>query len=49
LNDRAVDRPRLVGPVRGLLGVYAQEARNAIAEQFQYRVANYFYMIGMVA
>ena len=26
-----------------------QEARNAIAEQFQYRVANYFYMIGMIA
>ena len=23
--------------------------RIAIAEQFQYRVANYFYMIGMVA
>jgi ABC-2 type transport system permease protein len=42
-------RPRLVGPVRGLIGVYVQEARNAIAEQFQYRVANYFYMIGMVA
>jgi ABC-2 type transport system permease protein len=44
-----VGRPRLVGPVRGLAGVYLQEARNAIAEQFQYRVANYFYMIGMVA
>lgn len=42
-------RPRLVGPARGLLGVYAQNARIAIAEQFQYRVANYFYMIGMVA
>jgi ABC-2 type transport system permease protein len=44
-----VGRSRLVGPVRGLAGVYLQEARNAIAEQFQYRVANYFYMIGMVA
>jgi ABC-2 type transport system permease protein len=42
-------RPRLVGPWRGLAGVYAQNARIAIAEQFQYRVANYFYMIGMVA
>ena len=42
-------RPRMVGPVRGLVGVYAQNARIAIAEQFQYRVANYFYMVGMVA
>jgi ABC-2 type transport system permease protein len=32
-----------------LLDVYAVNARLAIAEQFQYRVANYFYMIGMVA
>ena len=40
---------RLVTPWRGLASVYAQEARNAIAEQFQYRVANYFYMIGMIA
>jgi ABC-2 type transport system permease protein len=49
----SVTRPggsqRLVAPWRGLIGVYAQEARNAIAEQFQYRVANYFYMIGMIA
>ena len=45
----AESRPRLVGPWRGLAGVYAQNARIAIAEQFQYRVANYFYMIGMVA
>jgi len=34
---------------RALLDVYATEMRIAIAEQFQYRVANYFYMIGMVA
>jgi ABC-2 type transport system permease protein len=44
-----VGRPRLVGRWRGLLNVYVQEARNAVAEQFQYRVANYFYMIGMIA
>lgn len=31
------------------LDVYRTEIRIAIAEQFQYRVANYFYMIGMVA
>jgi viologen exporter family transport system permease protein len=46
---RSPSPPRLVTPWRGLASVYAQEARNAIAEQFQYRVANYFYMIGMVA
>ena len=44
-----VGRPRLVGRWRGLLNVYVQEARNAVAEQFQYRAANYFYMIGMIA
>jgi viologen exporter family transport system permease protein len=42
-------RPRLVSPLRGLFDVYVQEARIAIAEQIQYRAANYFYMIGMVA
>ena len=45
----AAAQPRLVPRWRALIGVYAQEARNAIAEQFQYRVANYFYMIGMIA
>jgi ABC-2 type transport system permease protein len=41
--------PRLVGPVRGLFDVYVAEARLSIAQQVQYRVANYLYMIGMVA
>jgi ABC-2 type transport system permease protein len=41
--------PRLVGPVRGLFDVYVAEARLSIAQQFQYRVANYMYMIGMIA
>jgi len=41
--------PRLVGPVRGLFDVYVAEARVSIAQQLQYRVANYLYMIGMVA
>ena len=41
--------PRLVSPVRGLLDVYLTEARLAIATQLQYRVANYMYMLGMVA
>jgi ABC-2 type transport system permease protein len=41
--------PRLTSPLRGLLDVYVQEAKIAIAEQIQYRVANYMYMLGMVA
>jgi ABC-2 type transport system permease protein len=41
--------PRLVSPLRGLFDVYVQEAKIAIAEQVQYRAANYFYMIGMAA
>ncbi len=41
--------PRLVGPIRGLFDVYVAEARLAIAEQLQYRVSNYMYMLGMVA
>jgi ABC-2 type transport system permease protein len=38
-----------VGPIRGYLDYYLTSMRIAIATQFQYRVANYFYMIGMVA
>lgn len=41
--------PRLVGPIRGLIDVYLTEMRIAIAQQIQYRVSNYFYMLGMVA
>jgi ABC-2 type transport system permease protein len=41
--------PRLVGPIRGLIDIYIAEARLAIAQQLQYRAANYMYMIGMVA
>ena len=40
------------GPIewlRGWIDIYTTTMRIAIAEQFQYRVANYFYMIGMVA
>jgi ABC-2 type transport system permease protein len=39
----------IVGLVRGYLAYYLTAMRIAIATQFQYRVANYFYMIGMVA
>ena len=38
-----------VGRVRGYFDYYLTAMRIAIATQFQYRVANYFYMIGMVA
>ena len=41
--------PRLTSPLRGLFDVYVQEAKIAIAEQIQYRAANYLYMLGMVA
>jgi ABC-2 type transport system permease protein len=34
---------------RSWLDLYVTMMRIAIAEQFQYRVANYFYMIGMIA
>jgi ABC-2 type transport system permease protein len=41
--------PRLTSPLRGLFDVYVQEAKIAIAQQIQYRVSNYMYMLGMVA
>jgi ABC-2 type transport system permease protein len=34
--------------VRGMADFYATVMRTAVQEQFQYRTANYFYMIGMV-
>ncbi len=52
MDPAAVARPappRLVGRARGLFDVYVAEARLSIAQQLQYRVANYMYMIGMVA
>jgi ABC-2 type transport system permease protein len=48
-SDGVSTQRRLVSPVRGLLDVYVQEMKIAIAEQIQYRVANYMYMLGMVA
>jgi ABC-2 type transport system permease protein len=38
-----------LGAVRAWLDLYLTEMRIAIASQIQYRVSNYFYMIGMVA
>jgi len=43
-----VDRPQ-AGRVRSMIDLYLTEMRTAVAIQFQYRVANYMYMIGMVA
>jgi ABC-2 type transport system permease protein len=49
-RDPAVlEPPRLVSPLRGLFDVYVTEMKIAIASQIQYRVANYMYMLGMVA
>ena len=38
-----------VAAVRGWVGLYATQMRIAILTQIQYRVSNYFYMIGMIA
>ncbi len=40
---------RAIASARALVDVYLTEIRIAIVEQFQYRVGNYLYMIGMVA
>jgi len=47
--DRGRFERRSPGGLRAYLDLYLTQMRIAIAEQFQYRVANYFYMIGMVA
>ncbi len=46
---RAATAPSEVGRARSLIAFYLATIRLAIAEQFQYRVAQYFYMIGMIA
>jgi ABC-2 type transport system permease protein len=40
--------PARVGRLRQLADFYGTVARTAVQEQFQYRTANYLYMIGMV-
>jgi len=37
------------GRIRSIVDVYLTTMRIAIQEQFQYRTANYFYMLGMIA
>ncbi len=39
----------LLAGIRGWISLYVTAMRVAIATQFQYRVSNYFYMIGMIA
>ncbi len=41
-------RRGLLAAIRGWVDLYTTEMRIAIASQIQYRVSNYFYMIGMV-
>jgi ABC-2 type transport system permease protein len=38
-----------VGPVKAYVDIYLTMFKQSIASNFQYRVANYFYMIGMIA
>ncbi len=40
---------RIGASARAWVDLYLTEMRIAIAQQFQYRVGNYFYMIGMIA
>ena len=37
------------GRWRSLFDFYVTTMRTAVAEQLQYRVTNYFYMLGMIA
>lgn len=45
IADTPVERE---GAVRSYLRLYGALARTSIAQQFQYRVSNYMYMIGMI-
>ena len=38
-----------VGAFRSMVELYVATMRMAVSEQFQYRTANYFYMLGMIA
>ena len=47
--DVGVAPLRETGRARSLVGFYATTMRTAVQEQFQYRTANYLYMLGMIA
>src|SRR5262249_26682361 len=40
---------REAGRLRSMVDLYLTTARTAVSMQFQYRTANYFYMLGMIA
>ncbi len=40
---------RAPGAVRSMVDLYLSTMKMAVQEQFQYRTANYFYMLGMIA
>ena len=48
LSARAADLAQ-EGRLRSLVDFYLTTMRTAVAIQFQYRVAQYFYMLGLVA
>lgn len=45
----AVDTRREAGRIRSMVDLYLATMRMAVQEQFQYRTANYFFLLGMVA
>jgi ABC-2 type transport system permease protein len=51
VSVRALTAPTLseAGRARSLIDFYVTTMRTAVQEQFQYRTANYFYMLGMIA
>ena len=52
MSVRAESAPaplREAGRLRSLVDFYLTTMRTAVQEQFQYRTANYFYMLGMIA
>jgi ABC-2 type transport system permease protein len=51
MSVQSLPAPRTgrVGAFRSMVDLYLATMRMAVQEQFQYRTANYFYMLGMIA
>jgi ABC-2 type transport system permease protein len=49
MSVRAAELPQEEGRLRALLDFYTTMMRTAVVSQLQYRVTNYFYMLGMIA
>ncbi|HJU48628.1 MAG TPA: ABC-2 family transporter protein [Gaiellaceae bacterium] len=47
--EAAAAPPREAGALRSMADFYLTTMRTAVQEQFQYRTANYLYMLGMIA